>query len=232
MATALPSPSSVRHRWGVRSTSQTSTPSSASSTSSNWSLAASDWQSHAQKADSLSTAPATSSNTQSSILLRLPPEIVIHHLLPHLNYPSLLSLRLSHPYFYHSPLLYPARAPAIRLRVAWLLDRGAGGNVLVPTKSGSLNVGTDEGFLANPQVQELLRRERRHVDCDRGRAGCRVVLGVTCGGPKKGGRLDWIRARRRTGDWWRMEWAWVAVSVLVALVAVVLYVLRTNVTRS
>jgi hypothetical protein len=228
MATAFPSPSSRRHRRGARSTSQFSTHSTASS---NWSLAPSDWQSHTQRVNSLSTNPVTSSTTQSN-LLRLPPEIVIHHLLPHLNYPSLLSLRLSHPYFYHSPLLYPARAPAIRLRVAWLLDRGAGGNVLVPTKSGSLNVGTDEGFLANPQVQELLRRERRHGDCERGQAGCRLVLGVTCGGPKKGGRLDWIRSRRRTGDWWRKEWVWAAVSILVALVAVVLYVLRTNVTRS
>ena len=46
---------------------------------------------------------------------------------------------------------------------------------------------TDEEFLANEEVQKMLRRRRRHEDCwGRVKGGCQVVMGGMCAGPKNG----------------------------------------------
>ena len=216
----------VRRRRRFRSTSAAS----AASTCSTWSHDAVDWNDHKKTHKStVSSKPKASSSrrpspSKPSLLLDLPPEILIHHLLPYLSYPALLALRLSHPYFYYSPLLYPARAQAISMRVTWLLERSEAGNVLVPTKSGSVDAATDERFLANPQVRELLRKERHHSECRRNPNGCRVVMGVTCGGPRMPGPLGRLRGElRRAGKWQR----WGMVSALIAVVAMVTWTLRT-----
>lgn len=93
-------------------------------------------------------------------------------------------------------------------------------SLFITGKSGHVDMSSDRGFLANVQVQTLLRREHRHDMCVRGPAGCRVVLGVTCGGPRLAGGGG-LMVLKWTGisPSWVGDQGWVS-SILGAFVAI------------
>ena len=83
---------------------------------------------------------------------------------------------------------------------------------------------TDAEFLANPKVQKILRRRRRHEECRGGvDAGCEVVMGATCEGPKtscSGNRANALMKKEDALLFWFQR------SLVVLLLAVALYWLR------
>ena len=82
--------------------------------------------------------------------------------------------------------------------------------------SFSVDLSSDEKFLANRDVQWLLRARWRHEECAIGvEGGCEVVVGTTCGGPK--GQARKMR-RRRYGVWEVMAVAVVLLAVALSLV--------------
>ncbi|MCJ1327214.1 hypothetical protein MMC10_003882 [Thelotrema lepadinum] len=127
-------------------------------------------------------------------LLSLPPEL-LPHIASTLPYPDLLSLRLSHPHFYHSPLLRTNNARGIKLRVSWLCavaptsvaNKSTHNHTRTLASLGitrlhipglldwnvngggwsgfSISLRTDKEFLANRDVQRFLRRRWRHEEC-------------------------------------------------------------------
>ena len=92
-------------------------------------------------------------------LISLPWELQ-RQIVDHLDYPDLLSLKLTHPYFQH--ILLPSR-PTIRERIGWVLSRGKQ-SLAVPHLQKT-DFRTDEKFLQNPEVQRILRRRRCHHEC-------------------------------------------------------------------
>lgn len=94
-----------------------------------------------------------------SQILFLPRELQ-HQIVDHLDYPDLLSLKLSHPYFQHSLL---SSRPTIRERIGWVLSRGKQ-SLSVPHLQKT-DFRSDEKFLQNPEVQRILRQRRCHKDC-------------------------------------------------------------------
>ena len=119
----------------------------------------------------------TPESLSASPFLRLPPELLAH-LCDYLPYPDLLSLRHTHPYFYHTPVLATNRN--IWLKVSWLLDRKERG--LPCPHSHQTIFKTDREFCGGREVKKILVRRRRHWECAPGDAGCEVVRGETCGG--------------------------------------------------
>ena len=67
-----------------------------------------------------------------------------------------------------------------------------------------------------------MERRRRHGECKDGKGGCEVVVGQTCGGPRRGrGAIlkDWMRKRMLWvgNDGWCLA-AWAAVVLLLSLI--------------
>ena len=88
----------------------------------------------------------------------LPPEI--HDLIAsHLDYPDLLSLKLTNQYF--STLISPKLN--VKMRVRWVQDRFA--RCLPVPKSTKLSFKTDPLFVANSEVKNILKRRRKHAEC-------------------------------------------------------------------
>lgn len=167
----------------------------------------------------------TSSGSQ---LLFLPRELQ-HQIVDYLDYPDLLSLKLSHPYFQH--ILLSSR-PTIRERIGWVLSRGKQ-SLSVPHLQKT-DFRSDQQFLQNPEVQRILRQRRCHKDCvnaalskskqpvDKVKTGnvwtlpCLVFQGQTC--PRSGdfktytlflcgprvGRI-WSSVKMNVKPW---EWSW------------------------
>ncbi|KAH0839232.1 hypothetical protein AYO21_05647 [Fonsecaea monophora] len=105
-----------------------------------------------------SSQPEVSSPNTHKRLASLPPEI--HHIIAdHLPYPDLLSLKLTDTYF--AALVGPKLT--VKSRVSWVQSRYAQ-RLPVPT-STKLSFRTDELFVANPEVNAILRRRRRHLEC-------------------------------------------------------------------
>lgn len=148
-------------------------------------------------------------------LLALPPDL-LPLLTSHLPYPDVLSLRLTHPYFYHTPLLATDRN--IRLKVSWLLDRKARG--LSCPREGQTIFRTDAEFCAGWEVRRILRDRRRHWECAWWKGDCEVVGGASCvGGPWW--MAMWVGMRK----WWGSEECYwrAAFGVLFLVFAVVLW---------
>ena len=147
----------------------------------------------------------------SSPLLRLPPELLTH-LRAHLPYPDLLSLRHTHPYFYHTPLLATDRN--ILIKVSWLLDRKDRG--LPCPQSHKTIFKTDREFCGSREVKRILVRRRRHRECAPTEGGCEVVTGETCVGG--GWKYVLWREIRDVQQWEEGLW-----SVVVVVAAVILW---------
>lgn len=119
-------------------------------------------------------------------LSHLPPEL--HPLITsHLTYPDLLSLKLTHPNFYHT--IHPTTYD----RVLWLLYRTRH-RLPIPISSRCL-LNSDGEFCSNPEVVLILRRRWQHLECTDYASWCREVPG---GGRCKGSR-KWLDRRPRYG---------------------------------
>lgn len=87
----------------------------------------------------------------------------------HLEYPDLLSLKISHPHF---QTLF-ATQPTVHQRIAWVLARG---RIFLPTPHDSqTNFRTDAQFLRNPEVTRIIRRRRQHLECVENNLTRRIV---------------------------------------------------------
>ncbi|KAI1628733.1 hypothetical protein EDD37DRAFT_18298 [Exophiala viscosa] len=91
-------------------------------------------------------------------ILSPPPEL-IHLIAGYLDYPDLLSLKLSHPYF----TSIFASTPTVTQRVSWVLQRNAE-DFPIP-QSAQLSFRSDRAFVANREVNDILRRRRLHIEC-------------------------------------------------------------------
>ncbi|EFQ98558.1 F-box domain-containing protein [Nannizzia gypsea CBS 118893] len=134
------------------------------------------------------TKPAISIPNKRSFI-RLPTEIHMH-IASLLSYPDALALKHTNSY------LYSLVRTNLPLRVDWIIERHEKG-LAVPRKNCVLR--TDELF-CNSEVNQIMERRRWHLECKRGRAGCRVVEGSSCGGLSaqqllKGKRLMLILSR-------------------------------------
>lgn len=111
---------------------------------------------------------------EPSQLLILPLELQ-YLIFPHLSYPDALALKHTHPQFYH------IINTSVRMKVAWLLERKERG-LEWPQKMCAMK--TDALFCVD-EVKEIMEKRRAHGECAAGDGGCEVVLGTTCGGPKR-----------------------------------------------
>lgn len=101
----------------------------------------------------------------------LPPEIQ-HQIFENLPYPDLLSLKLTNSYFYNTV------ETTVHDRADWLLDR-AQRNLMIPRQSNCL-LRSDAEFCSHPEVLQILRWRRKHLDCREPGGWCREVCGVQC----------------------------------------------------
>ncbi|KAK7892297.1 hypothetical protein LTR67_007393 [Exophiala xenobiotica] len=92
--------------------------------------------------------------------LSLPPEL---HLLiaKSLEYPDLLSLKISHPRL--RTILSLSRQPTVHQRISWVMTRASRG-LPIPANTG-LTFRSDEAFVSNPEVRRILRERRQHKEC-------------------------------------------------------------------
>ena len=104
-------------------------------------------------------------------LLLLPTEIQ-HQIFGDLPYPDLLSLKLVNAYFYNNV------ETTVRDRADWLLDR-AQRSLMIPRQSKCL-LRSDAEFCSHPEVLQILRWRRKHLDCREPGGWCREVSGVQC----------------------------------------------------
>ncbi len=118
-------------------------------------------------------------------LPRLPAEIQ-NHILEHLPYPDLLSLKLTNSYFYYTV------ETTVYDRADWLLER-AQQNLPIPRKSNCL-LGSDVEFCSHPEVSQILRQRLMHLKCPASGSWCRAVPG----GRHAGG---WVDAVPRPSTW-------------------------------
>ncbi|KIV80416.1 hypothetical protein PV11_07916 [Exophiala sideris] len=91
-------------------------------------------------------------------ILSLPPEL--NHLIAgYLDYPDLLSLKISHPYLTSTF----STLPIVTQRVSWVLRRNAQ-DLPIP-RALQLSFRSDKAFVANREVNDILRRRRLHIEC-------------------------------------------------------------------
>lgn len=143
-----------------------------------------------------------------SSFLTLPSEI--HHLIStYLPYPDLLSLTLTHPLFQSHQLIRTTKSS----RVNWLIDRSFH-KLPLPSRT-RCRWSSDNEFVNNHEIKEILRRRRWHAECaeyahTKGQSSqCLVVEGRTCEGVKEGGKPKGLRGwvglksaeRRRNRPW-------------------------------
>ncbi|KAL9630202.1 MAG: hypothetical protein Q9164_006539, partial [Protoblastenia rupestris] len=119
----------------------------------------------------LKTSPAPSP------FFNLPLELQLH-IASYLPYPDALALKHAHPH------LYTLATTNVKQKVSWLISRHERG-LKCPDRKCILK--TDTLFCSgeNGQVRRLMEKRRRHGECKEGKGGCEVVLGRTCGGPRK-----------------------------------------------
>jgi hypothetical protein len=72
-------------------------------------------------------------------------------IIPHLTYPDLLALRLSHPHYYYNI------STTVHQRVVWLIRRHHDGRTTAQASQCILK--TDQEFLSNPEVRRILKEE-------------------------------------------------------------------------
>lgn len=97
-------------------------------------------------------------DSQPLTLLELPPEI--HFLISEkLAWPDLLALTLTHPHFRDHPLVHTSKTA----RVDWLIDRAL--HHLTLPSQGKCRWSSDREFVSNPEIGEILRRRRLHLEC-------------------------------------------------------------------
>lgn len=78
-----------------------------------------------------------------------------------LEYPDLLSRKLSHPRLF--TLFLHTRQPSVHQRIAWVMRRASLG-LPIPNNTG-LSFKSDEAFVSNPEVKRILRERRQHREC-------------------------------------------------------------------
>ncbi|KAK1148521.1 hypothetical protein N8T08_009527 [Aspergillus melleus] len=88
----------------------------------------------------------------------------------YLSYPDALALKHTSQHFY--ALVYTG----VHLKVDWLVERFER-KLECPMEKCSFR--TDESF-CNWRIRRIIERRRRHLECQRGRGGCFVILGDTC----------------------------------------------------
>ena len=127
----------------------------------------------------------------------LPPEL--HHMIAsHLTYPDLLSLKLTSNYF--SGLIGPKLN--VKMRVHWVRDRC---DQYLPVPKGTkLSFRSDASFVANAEVNAILRRRRKHKECvdydkDHQKRFEKPILALELG--ERGG-LQYIQVRGRIRPSW------------------------------
>lgn len=119
------------------------------------------------------------SNTHAPTLLDLPPEIQFL-ISEKLAYPDLLALTITHPHFQNHSLVRTSKTA----RNDWLIDR-ASHHLALPSRR-QCRWSSDREFVSNPEVVDILRRRRRHLECAelcmKGRTEgiCLVLEGQLC----------------------------------------------------
>ncbi|KAK5325074.1 hypothetical protein LTR20_009036 [Exophiala xenobiotica] len=108
----------------------------------------------------MSTSTSISQPPLLEPFLSLPPEL---HLLiaKSLEYPDLLSLKISHPRI--RTILSLSRQPTVHQRISWVMTRASRG-LPIPANTG-LTFRSDEAFVSNPEVRRILRERRQHKEC-------------------------------------------------------------------
>jgi hypothetical protein len=164
---------------------------------------------------------ADSSDREQINLLSLPPEL---HLLisSYLPYPDALSLKHSHPKFYY--LVYTG----VKLKVDWLISRRQ--LHLECPNDGQCLLKTDREFCRG-SVQLLMRRRRRHEECEwrEGGRGCLVRGTKSCDVKERMDKRSWVEKflraalewveKRWKGDGAKIALAWILGVVVMAAVA-------------
>ena len=102
--------------------------------------------------------------------LPLLPAEIQNQILTQLSYPDLLCLKLSSSYFYYTI------ETTVHDRVDWLLDRTQR-SLPIPQESKCL-LGSDLEFCSNPEVDQILRRRWKHLECADYLGPCREVPGA------------------------------------------------------
>ncbi|OAP56516.1 hypothetical protein AYL99_09695 [Fonsecaea erecta] len=129
-------------------------------------------------------------------LASLPPEV--HHMVAdYLQYPDLLSLKLTNTYF--AGLVEPKLT--VKSRVGWVQARYAQ-HLPVPTNT-RLSFKTDALFVGNPEVKAILRRRRRHLECtnhERGSAFVFSMFAAPIDVPAREGARPWTKVCLVTGN--------------------------------
>ena len=98
------------------------------------------------------------SQKSKTTILSLPPELN-HLIAEYLDYPDLLSFKLSHPYLTSTF----STLPTVTQRVSWVLQRNAQ-DLPIP-RALQLSFRSDKAFVANREVNDILRRRRLHIEC-------------------------------------------------------------------
>lgn len=105
-------------------------------------------------------------------LLDLPSELV-SHISSHVTYPDSLSLKHTCKYFQHTI------DTNVRDRVSWLLERTKLG--LPIPHAQKCNLKTDAGFCSSPEVRQILRNRRKHIECSlHGQGRCLLLRTTAC----------------------------------------------------
>jgi hypothetical protein len=127
----------------------------------------------------------------------LPPEL--HHMIAsHLTYPDLLSLKLADKYF--SSLVTPKLH--VKTRVHWVQSRHS--QYLPVPMSTKLSFRSDALFVANAEVNTILRRRRQHLECldydkDGQRAAKNPVIALEMDG---NGTMQYVQVKGRLRPSW------------------------------
>lgn len=95
---------------------------------------------------------------QPRSILCLPAEL-LDMVASRLDYPDLLSLKLTHPKFLHTF----NTVPTVRQRVSWVLHRN--GQYLPIPHNRQLSFRSDKAFVTSREVNDILRRRRLHIEC-------------------------------------------------------------------
>src|ERR1700761_2426523 len=138
-----------------------------------------------------------SPSNDSKTLYSLPPEL--HHMIAsHLTYPDLLSLKLTSKYF--DGLVAPKLN--VKLRVQWVQSRYTL-HLPVP-RSTKLSFKSDALFAANTEVNTILRRRRKHLECvdydkDHRKAFRNPIIALEL---DRNGNMQYVQVKGRIRPWW------------------------------
>lgn len=115
-------------------------------------------------------------NTTRARLVDLPLELQLS-ILQYLPYPDHLSLRLTNTYFNTHEKFITTRSD----RVSWLISRSVNGLSL--PRSARCRWSSDQEFVSNAEVKQIIRRRRLHQECEvHDDQGCLLVPGYLCDG--------------------------------------------------